>query len=91
MFENSVFDEEIITFENGDKFYFFTDGLDSLFDNSSILKDFSDCKNIKTLKSYINGYFLLDLRDCTFIDSTGLGVLVSVYKKCLEAKGSIKM
>lgn len=35
--------------------------------------------------------FLLDFRECTFIDSTGLGVLVSVYKKCAEKSGSIKL
>lgn len=35
--------------------------------------------------------FSLDFRNCKFIDSTGLGVLVSIYKKCVETKGSIKL
>ncbi|AWI06495.1 STAS domain-containing protein [Clostridium drakei] len=35
--------------------------------------------------------FVLDFRKCTFIDSTGLGVLVSVYKKCKSINGSIKL
>ncbi|WBW95368.1 STAS domain-containing protein [Oceanirhabdus sp. W0125-5] len=32
--------------------------------------------------------FKLDFKNCTFIDSTGLGVLVSIYKKCKELNGS---
>lgn len=28
--------------------------------------------------------FILDFRNCVFIDSTGLGVLVSIYKRCAE-------
>lgn len=35
--------------------------------------------------------FVLDFRKCTFIDSTGLGVLVSVYKKCKSINGSLKL
>lgn len=35
--------------------------------------------------------FVLDFRKCTFIDSTGLGVLVSVYKKCKSINGSFKL
>ncbi len=33
-------------------------------------------------------HFELDFSNCTFIDSTGLGVLVSSYKKCMEKNGS---
>ncbi|KOF57644.1 MULTISPECIES: STAS domain-containing protein [Clostridium] len=32
--------------------------------------------------------FTLDFSKCTFIDSTGLGVLVNVYKKCTELNGT---
>lgn len=33
----------------------------------------------------------LDFSKCNFIDSTGLGVLVSVYKKLTEKNGSLKL
>jgi anti-sigma B factor antagonist len=35
--------------------------------------------------------FILDFNRCEFIDSIGLGVLVSIYKRCVEHKGSIKI
>ncbi|MBY9079229.1 STAS domain-containing protein [Paenibacillus sp. HN-1] len=35
--------------------------------------------------------FMLDFSDCAFIDSTGLGVIVSSYKKCVEAGGNIRL
>ena len=35
--------------------------------------------------------FVLDFSKCKFIDSTGLGVLIAVYKKCTEFKGSLKL
>jgi anti-sigma B factor antagonist len=35
--------------------------------------------------------FMLDFSKCTFIDSTGLGVLVSAYKKCAEFNGSFRL
>ncbi|ADK13370.1 MULTISPECIES: STAS domain-containing protein [Clostridium] len=35
--------------------------------------------------------FSLDFSKCTFIDSTGLGVLVSIYKKCKNINGSFKL
>lgn len=38
-----------------------------------------------------NKNFILDFRECTFIDSTGLGVLVAVYKKCAELNGHLKL
>lgn len=28
--------------------------------------------------------FIINFKNCTFIDSTGLGVLVSIYKRCME-------
>lgn len=33
--------------------------------------------------------FLLNFKNCTFIDSTGLGVLVGIHKKCTEIGGSL--
>lgn len=35
--------------------------------------------------------FLLDFGGCRFIDSTGLGVVVSAYKKCVEEGGTIRL
>lgn len=35
--------------------------------------------------------FILDFTNCKFIDSTGLGVIVSIYKKCTELNGSLKL
>lgn len=38
-----------------------------------------------------NVNFIFDFSQCDFIDSTGLGALVSIYKKCAEKNGSIKL
>jgi anti-sigma B factor antagonist len=35
--------------------------------------------------------FTFDFSQCNFIDSTGLGALVSIYKKCSEKGGNIKL
>lgn len=35
--------------------------------------------------------FIFNFSQCDFIDSTGLGALVSIYKKCAEKGGSIKL
>ena len=36
-------------------------------------------------------HFVLNFKKCTFVDSTGLGVLVSIYKKCEKINGSFKL
>lgn len=36
-------------------------------------------------------HFVLNFNKCTFVDSTGLGVLVSIYKKCEKINGSLKL
>lgn len=33
--------------------------------------------------------FTFNFEKCTFIDSTGLGAIVSIYKKCVEKNGDI--
>lgn len=38
-----------------------------------------------------NKNFIFNFSECKFIDSTGLGALVSIYKKCAEKSGSIKL
>ena len=35
--------------------------------------------------------FLLNFENCKFIDSTGLGVLVAIYKRTSEKGGSLKL
>ena len=35
--------------------------------------------------------FTFNFSKCEFIDSTGLGALVSIYKKCAEKGGSVKL
>ena len=35
--------------------------------------------------------FTFNFSQCDFIDSTGLGALVSIYKKCDEKGGSVKL
>lgn len=35
--------------------------------------------------------FKFDFSKCTFIDSTGLGVLVGIYKKCAEVGGDVTL
>ncbi|MFT8349339.1 STAS domain-containing protein [Clostridium saccharoperbutylacetonicum] len=35
--------------------------------------------------------FTFDFSKCDFIDSTGLGALVAIYKKCVEKGGTIKL
>jgi len=74
MFEDSVFDEQIIRFNSGDRIYFFTDGLDFVFDdddrNDSILKRLEISSFTRSLKRHLNK-MLTDLEgiqdDCTLI------------------------
>lgn len=35
--------------------------------------------------------YKFDFSKCTFIDSTGLGVLIGIYKKCAETGGRISI
>jgi len=38
-----------------------------------------------------NQNFIFNFSQCDFIDSTGLGALVSIYKKCISKGGSIQL
>ena len=74
MFENSIFDEEIIDFQSGDKFYFFSDGLEGILDPDKITEDNIIKTTISEFKNCINSY-LSDMSteverindDCTLI------------------------
>lgn len=35
--------------------------------------------------------FVMDFSHCEFIDSSGLGVLVSIYKRCAEKGGTVRI
>ena len=35
--------------------------------------------------------FTMDFSNCDFIDSSGLGVLVSIYKRCAEKGGAVRI
>jgi anti-sigma B factor antagonist len=48
-------------------------------------------EKINTLISQGEKHFVLDFSNCTFVDSTGLGILVGIYKKCTELNGSLKL
>lgn len=48
-------------------------------------------EKINSLISNGEKHFVFDFSKCTFIDSTGLGVLVTIYKKCKELNGSFKL
>jgi anti-sigma B factor antagonist len=48
-------------------------------------------EKINTLISQGEKQFVLDFSKCTFVDSTGLGILVGIYKKCTELNGSLKL
>ncbi len=36
-------------------------------------------------------YITLDFRKCEFIDSTGLGAIVAIHKKCRQALGRLRI
>ncbi|MBC8060423.1 MAG: PAS domain S-box protein [Clostridiaceae bacterium] len=52
MFEDSIFQEELVHFKTGDTFYFYTDGLDFLFDDILLREKFSNASN-EVLKNYV--------------------------------------
>lgn len=56
MFEDSLFDKQIIKFNSGDVFYFFTDGLDFIFDEDKIVESYMGTSTIHQFKTYIDNY-----------------------------------
>ncbi|WP_150275846.1 STAS domain-containing protein [Paenibacillus tepidiphilus] len=46
---------------------------------------------VRTLIEQGEVNLLLDFAGCKFVDSTGLGVIVSSYKKCAENGGTIRL
>lgn len=58
MFENSKFDEITIDFKQGDKFYFFTDGLDELVDNEEAKEVIFNLESLAAVKESIDTHVL---------------------------------
>lgn len=56
MFENSIFDKQIIKFNSGDVFYFFTDGLDFIFEENKIIESYMSNSTIHQFKNYIDNH-----------------------------------
>ncbi len=63
-----------------------------------VMEERLDAHNSDNLKSEMNRLFetgvkdiIIDLKDVRFIDSSGLGVLVSGYKNSSSKKGSLKL
>ncbi|PAB59533.1 SpoIIE family protein phosphatase [Anaeromicrobium sediminis] len=54
MFEDSIFDEQVIHFDRGDKFYFFTDGLESIFNNTKITEKYIEKATPINVINYLN-------------------------------------
>ncbi|AZV55353.1 PAS domain S-box protein [Clostridium sp. AWRP] len=65
MFQDAVFDENVISFKEGDRFYFPTDGLDFIFNDNEIRKSYLKSH---TLTEFIN-YLKAKLND--IINETG--------------------
>ena len=53
MFEDSIFDQEIINFKAGDKFCFLTDGLEFVFDDDKIKDDYLKTAKLSEFKDYV--------------------------------------
>jgi anti-sigma B factor antagonist len=65
--------------------------------NVEIPKNFS-VEEVGKLREEIYGmidmgskHLVMNFHHCEFIDSTGLGVLVGLYKKCMDNGGSLKI
>lgn len=67
MFDDSIFDEQIIHFEKGDKFYFFTDGLDFIFNDNKLVLEYIENVRLTTFKKYIT-----DVLDNTITENGSL-------------------
>lgn len=68
MFENSVFDEQIIRFQLRDEFIFYSDGLDFIFDNEKIEEKLFEMTDINGLKKYLSDSLIEKLSDIKGID-----------------------
>lgn len=56
MFENSEFCEQVISFQKGDKFFFFTDGLDFILDEDRVIQTYMEEVSRLEFKNYIDEF-----------------------------------
>jgi len=56
MFENSEFAQQIISFESGDRVFFFSDGLDFILDEDKIIQRYMGKVSIDKFKEYIDEF-----------------------------------
>lgn len=73
MFENSIFDKQLIKFDSGDTFYFFTDGLDFVFDEDKTIENYIQDSNMYDFKKYLDDYLNdMILKDGKLIDDSSM-------------------
>jgi len=68
MFKNSVFDEQIIQFQLGDEFIFYSDGLEYIFDDEKMKEKLFEMTDIKEFKNYLNSSLIEKLSDIKGIE-----------------------
>ncbi len=72
MFKDCMFEQQTFYFHKGDRFYFYTDGLEEVLNNTDVLEKLISLQTLQEQKAYLRR-FLLDtgkLKD----DSTWLGI-----------------
>lgn len=74
MFENSEFDEITVDFKQGDELFFYTDGLELMFEDNESKVDFLRTVDIDKIKTKLNelynkNFYVIDKKrdDCTLI------------------------
>lgn len=72
MFNDSVFDQCTIKFNKNFVFYFYSDGLESLFNNEDFRRNYLKEKSIKYLKKYIDNYSSTKLYENSLKDDSTL-------------------
>ncbi|MCT4595499.1 MAG: cache domain-containing protein [Anaeromicrobium sp.] len=68
MFEDSIFDQETIHFQSNDRFYFFTDGLESVFDDETIKEKYLKKESIGEFKKNLKNILINKSTDMQGID-----------------------
>jgi PAS domain S-box-containing protein len=58
MFENSMFEETLINFSSGDRFCFFTDGFDYVFEDEEFIQEANKMDDISDIKKHIRNNYV---------------------------------